>query len=829
MPFWLFRELRCFLSAALLLRSPSKRRSTPARQHASTLQGPGAGLEEIVVTAQRRSENLQRVPVAVTALSSGTLDDLRVTSAKDLSGLSPSLSISNQGLTSVPVIVIRGIASGQSNNAVDPKIGIYVDGVYIGRSIGSLFDLADLEQVEVLRGPQGTLFGRNATGGAISVVTKKPLGTFAVDGTVSYGNFNAMRGKLSVDLPALGPFTARFSYLHDEIDGYARNLIAGNTIDLSSRDPAFGTLRFAKRLGVRNVDAGQVAVHGDFGAVTADYRFDYTDARNVGRPMQSFGVPNDATGAIVDVVQALQPLLGGNANNSPTRLGAVANATSRERVVTQGHSLTLTANDSDNDIVAKSITAYRKFRQEPNVFDLSASGGMRFSLGQLRDLLLNNGANLLDPALAPGPDDAFYTLLSPRSTSQKQFSQEMQIQVTKSAFDLTAGLFFFHENSPATDILGILQPTDGGVVIANAGLLPGFPAGAALPFDYNQDGIIDGSDVNPSLDSLFGSGVTRTRAINNSYAGYAQLTLHVTPTVDITGGARYTIDDRETRISSISGGQGGQLGIGTYKISYKKLTYTGIVTWRPSDLVTTYAKIATGYVSGGIQSGIAYRPESLTTYELGFKSQFLDNRLRTNLALYYSQYKDVQSPNFTNGVAFFDNAGKADVKGFELEVEAAPVRGLTLSGNLSYTDFNYKRYLTGGVDITDIARLVYSPKWQARAAMQYASEPFANGSHIYARLDGNYRSKIALVLTPYLDASGAPLPLEDYAEPGGVFLLNGRLGLADIPMAGSAVTISAFGQNLTNRRFVDYGANVLRLVGTYDRGRTYGVELGFKF
>ena len=786
-------------------------------------------LADIIVTAQRREESLQKVPVAVTAIGAEQLDQLRVTNVRNLAGIAPSLQINTQGLQSNPTIIIRGVASGTSNNAVDPKVGIYLDGVYIGRTVGSIFDLSDIQRVEVLRGPQGTLFGRNATSGAISLVTAAPSGEFGVRGSVSYGNYDAKRAKVSVDLPAFGPLSLKFSYLHDEIDGDYKNLLGGRTLDLRQRDPSFGVQRIADRLGSRNVDGVGAAARLELGDLTADYRFDYTDARASGRAVQSFGVIPDASGQLLGPIIALQPLFGGVTNISTDRLTTVANASSTEHVVTQGHSLTLTYPISDG-ITLKSITAYRKFRQDPNIYDLAASGGLRFTTAQLQALLAGNVSGLFDPANAPGPNDSFFSLLTSRSTSQKQFSQEFQLQLTSDAIDLTTGLFYFHENSPATDILGIFQPVANGVVLdtSTIGVIPGLPVGQ-LPFDINGDGVVNAADSNPSLDSIFGSGITRTRAINDSYAAYGQLTYHLTDTIDLTGGLRYTIDKRENRITAIAGGQGGQLGIGDYKVDYKKATWAAIVTWRPNSQVTAYGKVSTGYVAGGILSGIPYKPETLTAYELGLKTQSWGNRLRANVAVYYSDYKDLQTQNFINGRQFFDNAGKASIKGFEAEVDLVPVRGLTLSGNLSYTDFNYKSFILNGVDVADVARTTYASKWQGRASAQYDSEDLGMGGHLSARVDARYRSKAPLVSTPFRDLSGNIATLENYAFTKAYWLVDGRIGLMDMPVGGGKVSLSAFGQNLFNEHYNPFGAPVLQLVTSYERGRTYGVELGFNF
>ncbi len=763
-----------------------------------------AGLEEIVVTAQRRAESLQKVPVAVTAISSEQLDTLRVTNVKNLAGLAPSLQIQTQGLQSNPSIAIRGVASGVSNNAVDPKVGIYLDGVYIGRTVGSIFDLADIQRVEVLRGPQGTLFGRNATSGAISLVSADPTGEFEVRGNVSYGNYDQIRGKVVVNLPAFGPFSVKFAYLHDEIAGDYTNLLGGKTLNMSLRDPKFGTQTFANKLGGRNIDGGQLAIRGEFGNLTADYRFDYTDSRTVGRAMQSFGVIPDQSGALLQPIVNLQPFFGGITNISPNaRLKSVANATSAEHVVTQGHSLTLAV--KPNDLVTlKSITAYRKFKQDPNVYDLAASGGLRFTFGQLGALITPGltpaqiQAALFNPANIPGPNDYFFSLLTSRDTSQKQFSQEFQIQLDGENYELTAGAFYFHERSPATDVLGILSPTPNGVVVPSP------------------------------LDAVFGSGLTDTLSINDSIAGYGQLTIHLGDRVDVTGGLRYTIDDRKLNINAISNAQGGALGVGKYSVSFNKLNYTGIVTWRPTDDSTVYGKISSGYVAGGILSGIPYKPETLVAYELGAKTQMFDNRLRLNVAAFYSDYKDLQTQNFINGRQFFDNAGKAKIKGFEVEADVVPVRGLVLSGNIGYADLNYKTFILNGVEVADVARTTYNSKWTARASAQYDAPEFSNGSHLQARVEGRYRSSYYLTSTPFRNLTGQVV-LENENKQPGYWLVDGRVGLMNVPVGSSSFSVSAFGQNLFDKQYISFGAPVLSLVGTYDRGRTYGVELGFAF
>jgi iron complex outermembrane receptor protein len=788
-------------TAALLLGVSSFAASAAAAQTAggASRSQTGNQIEEVVVTAQRREESLQRVPVAVTALPTQQLDEMRITNVGRLDAVAPSLQVNTQGIQSTPNIIIRGVASGTSNNAVDPKVGIYVDGVYVGRSVGSIFDLADIERIEVLRGPQGTLFGRNATSGAISIVTSKPTGEFGGHGLISGGSDDAFRAKLSLDLPRVGPFSVRLSYLHDQIGGYAKNLIGGRTIDLSLREPTFGVMRYEDELGKRVVNGGQVAVRGDFGDFTADYRFDYTDTRSTGTPMQSFGPPNDATGPIVSAILAFQPAFGGITNlTTGGPLDEVAAATSEEHTVVQGHSLTLSYWVSPS-LTLKSITAFRELKQDPSIFDLGATGGLRFTAGQLGALLTGNitgAGGVLDPANAPGPNDSFFTLLTARSTSQKQFSEEVQAQYTSEHVDAIGGVFYFHENSPAVDVLGILQPVANGVV---------------LPI--------------PAFDAIFGSGLTATRAINDSIAVYGQVTYHLTDSFDITGGLRYTEDDRENIISAISGGQGGALGVGDYKVKYSKLNYTAIATWRPTALTTVYAKASSGYVAGGILSGIPYRPETLTSYELGLKTTMLDNRLRANLSGFFSDYKDLQTQVFENGVQAFNNAGKATIKGFEAELEAIPMTGVRLGANLGYTDFRYDTYISNGVDIAGIARPVYTARWTARLSASYDAPDLPVGGHPFGRVDASFKSKSYLVQTP-TQPIGTTDPLD--VTPAH-WILNGRVGVADLPIGDNKVAISLYGENLLDKRVNPFGASVLQLASGYERGRTWGVEVGFNF
>ncbi|TXH01250.1 MAG: TonB-dependent receptor [Rhodocyclaceae bacterium] len=618
----------------------------------------------------------------------------------------------------------------------------------------------------------------------------------------SYGNQDSLRLRTTVNLPAMGPLSMKFSYLHDESHGWMKNIIGGQKMDYSVRIPSFGTLTYADRLGARNVDAFQLAAHLDLGSVTADYRFDYTDSKTVGSPVQVLGHTGSLAGA-TGFIFALQPLYGGTTNLVTDKpLKRVANSTTAQPLKVQGHNLTLAWEASDNFTV-KNITGFRKFKQKPNAFDLAGTGGLLFTENQLLALLGGNIPGVTNPANAPGPNDHIYTLMTARSTSQKQFTQELQGLYTSSVFDLTFGAFYFRERSPALNVLGILQPTVNGAI-----------------------------NTTP-VDAMLGSGINENIATNKSYAAYAQGTFHVTDKFDIALGGRFTKDKRKMELihtGSAGVGSGGILPPGTYRKTFNEFTYTAIATYRPTSDITGYAKISTGYVAGGILSAIPYDPEKLTSYELGLKTELFDRRLRANLAAYLMDYKDMQIQTFQDGVQRFENAGKARIWGWEAEFTAVPTDGLTLEANIGYTNFKYKEYLSaaaggGVIDVSDLAQPTYSPKWNMRLSGQYNFPEFSSGGHAMARLDARYRSTVALGTFP---PDGADLAARAVSKAH--WIVDGRIGLVDMPVFGSKVGVSLWGQNLFDKDDIGlFGPTAIVQTIQYINGRTYGLEVNFAF
>src|SRR5690606_7973409 len=167
--------------------------------------------------------------------------------------------------------------------------------------------------------------------------------------------------------------------------------------------------------------------------------------------------------------------------------------------------------------------------------------------------------------------------------------------------------------------------------------------------------------------------------------------------------------------------------------------------------------------------------------------------------------------------------------GFEIELDAVPARGLTFSANLAYSDLDYGTYILNGVDVADVARVPYTPKWTSRIFTQYDAPAFANGSNLFGRIEAKYVGKTALVAVPITDQTGAVSPLEEKSLIDGYWLLNGRIGLANFELGRGTAQLSLYGQNLLNERYVQFGASTMYLVGGYGFSRTYGVELSFDF
>jgi iron complex outermembrane receptor protein len=745
-----------------------------------------AQLEEIVVTAQKREQNLQEVPISVTAVTAESLKANRIVDLRDLSALAPNFTVRvSPGGSASATFSMRGLVTAGNALGSDKGISQYLDGVYLQNTAGSIFELADIERIEVLKGPQGTLFGRNATGGAISFTTRNPAGEFRVHQELTLGNYDHARSKTRVDLPQVGPFSAAVTYTHSRRDGDTRNLGAGAIWDWSSGGQ--GLRLSPKRLGDNRVDAIFAAVKLD---LTPDldivYKFDWTE--NHFTP-EARGVAY-VDSRVLPAILASQPNQALMTPITTRRPDAVNNGfTSRSLAFASGHNLTVQYAVND-EISVKNVLSSRRSGSNAT-YELASFGGLRVTPAMVT-------LGLAPAALVGAP---WELLANNAKQLDRQWSNETQLNWNHRWFALTAGYIHFD-----------YKVTGGGFPGAPNTLsfrpLPGF--------------------VLPAINYRLTSVHTKSDAL------YAQFEGHVTSRLDIVGGYRITRDRKSGVDNTVQAASGSV----TRPLSYEKTrpTYLIGVNYKPTDDIFLYAKYATGFISGGQLAGATYQPETAESYEAGIKADFFDRRFRSNLAVFDVKYGQLQFQTSgmnimppVNASVVLINAGDAKAKGFEWENTILPMRGLTLTANVGYTDFKYTRI---GPVIGNLATFLPTsrPDWTASGSVQYQTEEVLAGGHMVFRLDANYRGKTynGYSLTGNQAAVDATTVKSSW-------LVNGRVALVDFDIAGARAEAAIWGKNLLdNDKMISGGAFFLGAFGasysaTFERARTFGVDLILDF
>ena len=771
------------------------------------------GIQEIVVTAQRREQNLQDVPVAVTAITADVLRGNRIEDVSDLSAVAPNLSVrAGEGGSKLPQYSLRGIYTFGSAVGADKGVGLYIDGVYIQSVVGSIFEFADIERIEVLRGPQGTLFGRNATGGAISVTTRAPTGEFGFSQQFTAGNYDQFRSTTRVDLPRVGPFALTASYMHSERDGDTVNLGAGTEVDFGpATNGAIGVLTSPDRLGDENNEGVFVALDADFHPdLQVSYKFDYAES--------TFSPNAAGLSYLADpsVVQfgGTPPTLAPFSfyNSSPnqmtpislTRPDAVNNAfTLGGTSESMGHNLTVewAVNDA---ISLKNIAAYRTSETINFLSQLDGLGGLQL------------------PAASGG--FPFVFVVNNSSNDDRSFSNEFQVNYSSDVFNITAGLLYFDYHQETGGMDNLFNVLQGAPIIGQN--TPVFPRPFALP--QNTGFVPSAVDV-------------------TSTAVYAQAEYQVTDAISVVGGIRYTRDEK-SGFESLPGSVAAPSNGGFVPIDYDagKVTYLLGVNYQPTDDILAYAKYSTGYISGGQIATIVYEPETASSFELGVKADFFDRVLRTNVALFHVDYENIQvgTLGLISGIPSAAPFGQAIIPyadsrayGFEIETTLVPLEGLTLSGNLGYTDFDW-------VDGTFFSGILagagvpgpqesFRPKWIASTSAQYEIFDAIAGGDLVFRADLNYRGETLLSgdITPGSGPTSEADPAYvEAATSQEQFLLNARVALTRIPVGSLTGEVALWGKNLLDDdsivQIVPLG---FAIASFYQEARTYGVDLRIEF
>jgi len=660
---------------------------------AQTSAQDSTAIEEIVVTAQKRSENLQDVPVSVTALTSDALAARGVNNVLALNNLAPGMRISAADAAANPKIYIRGVGLSDFNPNASSGVGVYVDGVYIGSPLAQMAGFFDLAQVEVLRGPQGTLYGRNTNGGAINITTKRPSQVFGADASLEYGSFNAVTADLGVGGPIIADklaFRVAAQYVKD--DGYTYNRVTGH--DLNAADHWAGRLSLLYTPSEDFELLTQVNRYVNRGDATAPGHRALFPATAAAAGPDGFCAPGAyASGQCADLL--------GYADTDNNKRAVDANLEGKDKVDLFGASSQATWRLGGVSLV--SVTAWQWAH---------------------RNDLENTDASPLQ-----------MVEINYRSR-QHQFTQELRLQSDNASarFNWVLGAYYMDEkvqDNTRQDVLRDLRPLF---------ITPENPTGLSLensvgtfgyPYTQKTKGYAVFGQADYRLtDKLTGTVGLRWSADDKSmdYQSQAEDGLIVILT-----------SKQSKTFSALSG----RLGL-RYELSDDANVYA------------TYNRgYKSGGFFGGLATTAEemepYDNETLDAYELGLKSEFFDRRVRLNVSGFYYDYKNQQvfAQTTRNGltVLVLDNAANSKVYGGEAEITARPIQPLTLTAGVSLLHAKYGDYFTEGKDFTG-NWLPQSPKVTFNAAATWVA-PLDNGASIVANVDANYSSKV------YFDNSNA--------------------------------------------------------------------------
>jgi iron complex outermembrane receptor protein len=832
---------------ALLLSSVASpalaQQQAPAPGAAKTASQEQAGLAEIVVTATKRETNLQKTPIAISVANTQALTDRHASSLLDLGdGSIPSLRVATfEARQSALTVGIRGIVPFDANQtARDQGVGVYVDGIYLGRQQGLNAALLDIERIEVLRGPQGTLFGRNTEGGAVSIVTKAPTGVFGIRGKIGVGNYGSREGELHVDLPAFANVAVKLDGIYDHQGATVKNPLAGqygwnyhNVVGgrASARwTPVDGLtvdLSYDRSKDENTPNYSQLITYNPNGYNVGSYVNPTTGV--IGSQLYFNGAACSPTAATNPCIRPLSPLVvvSGDKRQKVADIG-VPQAPSSDR--TDGFSGTI------------------KYKVTPNL-ELRSITGFR----QVGTHQWDNSGGAHRTTYAPNTIFSRYSL---SELYQHQFSQELQaVGNIAGQVDYVLGGYYFHEKAtelaatPNTDRWNA-DGTAYTILSENGNGIPFSPTVCSNP---SVNGIVV---PNQGWDRDNWCVQRDSHARATSYAAFGQATW--TPVgldiLHLTAGARWTKDKRTGVLDVVQG----KTANFVFNYDQDRVDPLFTVAVDASRTVHFYAKYASGFRAGGAndrsKTFTAFGPETVKSFEVGSKMDLFDHKARLNLATYMMRRKGTQtdfdnvdtdptSPTFGLHTEETRNApGTSKIKGIEADLTVRPTAYLTLGASYTYTDIK--------VPPTPNPFIVGNPLFQVYTVFtpKNAASAFADYEIPTEILGGKIRA--------HLDASYAGRQYSFQAEPvktDSSFIVNGRLALADMEMngGGALVTFALWSRNLLNETHIYRrsaansvpaptfssatgaitGATYSGVLGDYGNlnpPRTFGAELSFK-
>ena len=661
-------------------------------QQSAAVAPADAGIEEITVTARKREEKLQETPIAITAFSAKGLEQRQITRIDQIGDVVPNLtiksSVATSGNSSSASFFIRGIGQSDFLLNVDPGVGLYVDGVYIPRSIGGLLDLLDPERIEVLRGPQGTLFGRNTIGGAISITSQRPSAIWGGYGQVTTGTDSRLDFSGRVSGPITDDLLVALSGERLKQDGYVKNLLPGGA-DEGNRNS--WTLR------------GQVA-YTPTERLSIDLSVDITQQRELPSP---------------NVLVAVNPnaLFAASYNAKvPACASGAPSASCVSSYYIAGPFKTYSTYTSTNPVSNAFGQTYLGGQFSPvsntDVYGMSGTIQYDFDDFKVKSISAYRSVNAFYPR------DTDHSPLQMEQVLNAFLDEEYteELQVTGTALDdklkWIAGAFYEKEMGTHRDFL------DVDLFVALSG---GSVDNDSLAF-YTQETY----DFTDQLSGTFGLRWTDDiKRFSPDQFIVEDLGLGIPAGVPLLPYGQVRTSSREWT-------------------PYLNLTYK----WTP-DLMT-YVSYSEGYKSGGFTQRVfpplpatpSFQPETAKVYEVGFKSSEFDHVLQVNGAAFYTDYQNLQVNTLAGIAPITQNAAGATIKGLELEVQAAPIAGLLLEASGGYLDASYNALDAAAINagLTLGKKLVDTPKWSYSASASYDVK--FDWGIVTPRADWSYRASV---------------------------------------------------------------------------------------
>tara|TARA_B100001939_G_scaffold348208_1_gene374047 strand:- start:1516 stop:3753 length:2238 start_codon:yes stop_codon:yes gene_type:complete len=718
---------------------------------------PASAFEEIVVTAQKRAQKISEVPIAISAFSQENIEQTGITQLREVADFIPNLQIS-RGTDFTSSITIRGVGANSRNIGFDTRVGVYLDGVYLGQSPAINQELVDLERMEVLRGPQGTLFGKNTVAGAISLVSRKPTDELEGRFSAALGNLDDREFQGHLNVPLGETVAAKISLSKQDRDGYIRNLHTGNK--LNARDS------FAWRAQLRAGLSDSLELNLAMDGLHSDR-------------LSFLGEPSTDT-FVVTLSDTPDPYV----TNTGTD-------TSEDRDI-YGGNINLDY-QFDNGYSLKSITAYRK----TEIF------------------YINDSDYAVADWITIEYDDNY-----------KQFSQEFQLlSPGEGPLNYVLGLYYFYQSGDTRRDARVgedIFPFEPGLIAAGLGFL--------VP--------VHGS-------TIFNQGTVKT----NSYAAYLNGGYDITERLQLGFGLRYTYEEKDVDWL-LDGRTSGLFRIastdGTLRDerSDEHLSHTLSLGYEFTENFNSYVKYSTGFKSGGfnldyvtadtLAEGIDFDKETVDSFELGLKANFLDNRVILNLAAFLSKFDDYQVNQFIelgDGSSItIKNAAEVETKGVEAELIYRPLDSLEIQASAGYLDATFNDFPDalgrgGNAAGND---LINAPEWNYAVSIQYVDDIPDFDAQLLLRGDLTHSSGYFTTVENIKTITTAMGNSVDFGYIEPITLVNGRIGLASL---NETWEIYLWARNLFDKKQpIDNIRDFFNtIVENYSEPRTYGVELIWNF